>query len=154
MRKLIILNLFLIPAFLFAETLYVQSPVVKLFTEANAGGAGKLLKAGTELQKEGEQGDFFKVKSDSGSGYVLKVYVSKNPPSNKVNFGSSLDKTKSQLSRARSSQVSETASARGFSKSATGERIRGSAQDYDFDGVEWLEKIKIQEEEASKYQAE
>ncbi|MBK8394959.1 MAG: hypothetical protein IPL26_06885 [Leptospiraceae bacterium] len=87
MKKLIILSLFFtlfFPSWVFSNSVFVQSPIAKLLSEPNIASAGKLLKAGTELQQIGEQDMFIKVKSGSESGWVMKLYVSKVPPSNKA----------------------------------------------------------------------
>lgn len=108
---------FLFVDLLFANSVYVQSPIAKLLAEPNVASAGKPLKAGDALQQIGEQDMFLKVKSGNDTGWVMKLYVSKIPPSAKVSNSGNQDKSGAIQSRARASTFTETASARGLSES-------------------------------------
>lgn len=156
MKKLIILSLFFtlfFPSLVFSNSVFVQSPIAKLLSEPNIASAGKLLKAGTELQQIGEQDMFIKVKSGSESGWVMKLYVSKVPPSNKASNGAGQEKSTAVQSRARASTFTETASARGLSESKK-LRTRGNNDDYDFESLDWLDKVKVKSDDIAKYKEE
>ena len=156
MKKLIILSLFFtlfFPSWVFSNSVFVQSPIAKLLSEPNIASAGKLLKAGTELQQIGEQDMFIKVKSGSESGWVMKLYVSKVPPSNKASNGGNQEKSTAVQSRARASTFTETASARGLSESKK-LRTRGNNDDYDFESPDWLDKVKVKSDDIAKYKEE
>jgi hypothetical protein len=139
---------------LMASTLYVQSPIARLLSEPNLASTAKPLKSGLEVQKVGEQDMFFKIKTGTETGWILKIYTSKNPPSTKANTAAANDeKSGAVQSRARASTFTETASARGLSESKK-LRTRGNSDEYDFEGLEWLDKILISEEDKSKFKEE
>lgn len=139
--------------FVFSNTIYVQSPIAKLLSEPNIASAGKPIKAGSELTQIGEQDMFLKVKSGTDTGWIMKLYVSKIPPSAKVTTAGSQDKSGPIQSRARASTFTETASARGLSESKK-LRTRGNSDEYDFESLEWLDKIKVNPEDIEKYKEE
>jgi hypothetical protein len=139
--------------FVFSNTVYVQSPIAKLLSEPNIASAGKPIKAGSELTQIGEQDMFLKVKSGTDTGWIMKLYVSKIPPSAKVTTAGSQDKSGPIQSRARASTFTETASARGLSESKK-LRTRGNSDEYDFESLEWLDKIKVNPEDIEKYKEE
>jgi hypothetical protein len=139
--------------FVFSNTVYVQSPIAKLLSEPNISSAGKPIKAGSELTQIGEQDMFLKVKSGTDTGWIMKLYVSKIPPSAKVTTAGSQDKSGPIQSRARASTFTETASARGLSESKK-LRTRGNSDEYDFESLEWLDKIKVNPEDIEKYKEE
>jgi beta-barrel assembly-enhancing protease len=138
---------------LFSNSVFVQSPIAKLLVEPNVASAGKPLKAGLELQQIGEQDMFLKVKSGSDTGWVMKLYVSKIPPSAKVTNAGNQDKTGPIQSRARASTFTETASARGLSESKK-LRTRGNNDEYDFETLDWLDKVKVKPEDIEKFKEE
>ena len=150
-QKLIILLFTLfVPSLLFSNSVFVQSPIAKLLSEPNVASAGKPLKAGLELQQIGEQDMFLKVKSGSETGWVMKLYVSKIPPSSKVSNAGNQDKSGPIQSRARASTFTETASARGLSESKK-LRTRGNSDEYDFESLDWLDKVTVKPEDVQKY---
>jgi hypothetical protein len=51
------------------------------------------------------------------------------------------------------SNSTETASARGLSESKK-LRTRGNADEYDFESLDWLDKIKVKQEDIDKYKEE
>lgn len=144
MKKKIIL--ILINVQLLAAPMYVTSPVAKLLKEPSASADGQILTKGLVVDKIGEKDMFIKVVSEGKEGYVNKLFLSPNPPSGKVSFADSIDQSTSIKARARASSFTQTAAARGFSESQT-LRTRGGAQDYDMESIEWLEKLKIDENE-------
>ena len=152
-KLVIILSIIFISNILLSNTIYVQSPIAKLLAEPNIASAGKPLKAGTELLQIGEQDMFLKVKSGSDTGWVMKLYVSKIPPSAKVTSAGSQDKSGPIQSRARASTFTETASARGSSESKK-LRTRGNSDEYDFESLDWLDKIKVNPDDIEKYKEE
>ena len=118
-----------------AETLYVVSPAAKLLKEPKMSSPGTALKPGTPVNSIGQQGMFVQVQG----GYVSKLFLSKYPPTGKV------DTTKIKLNqqvatRDKASSYSETAAARGFSQ-GSGETFDNPAA-FDFDQVDWMEKQK------------
>ena len=136
---------------LFSNTLFVQSPIAKLLNEPNMSSAGKPLKSGTEVQQIGEQAMFLKVKSGSETGWVLKIYTSKIPPSAKADTAANNgEKSGAIQSRARASTFTETASARGLNESKK-LRTRGNSDEYDFESLEWLDKLSLKPEDVQKY---
>lgn len=149
---ILVVGIFL-PGLLFANSVFVQSPIAKLLSEPNVASAGKPLKAGIELIQVGEQDMFLKVKLGSETGWVMKLYVSKIPPSHKVSNAGNQDKSGSIQSRARASTFTETASARGLSESKK-LRTRGNNDEYDFETLDWLDKIKVNPEDVQKYREE
>jgi hypothetical protein len=153
LKLVVLLSSFLSFDLLFADSVYVQSPIAKLLAEPNVASAGKPLKAGDALVQIGEQDMFLKVKSGSDTGWVMKLYVSKIPPSAKVSNTGNQDKSGAIQSRARASTFTETASARGLSESKK-LRTRGNADEYDFESLDWLDKIKVKQEDIDKYKEE
>ena len=152
-QKLVIILFLLSSSLVFSNTVYVQSPIAKLLAEPNIASSGKPLKAGSELLQIGEQDMFLKVKSGTDTGWVMKLYVSKIPPSNKVTSAGNQDKSGPIQSRARASTFTETASARGLSESKK-LRTRGNNDEYDFESLDWLDKIKVNPEDIEKYKEE
>jgi len=136
-----------------ATPMYVQSPVAQLLPKPSAGEKGSLLPKGSVVNKTGEQDMFLKVTFEGKEGWINKMFVSTNPPSGKISFGSEIDKSTSIKARARASAFTQTAAARGYSESQT-LRTRGGAGDYDLEAISWLEKLKIEESELAQFQAE
>jgi len=101
----------------------------------------------------GEEGLFYQVRAGSGIGFVPKLYLSAFPPGDKVNFGTSIDKSTSVRARARASNFSQTAAARGLSESQK-LRTRGGLQDFDFDSISWIESLQIAPEDLRRFQTE
>lgn len=150
MKKLVLIALvFLVHVSLVANTLYVQSPAAKLHKDPVASSASTPLPKGASVRKTGEQGLFVKVVHEGQEGWVSKLFVSSTPPSGKVNFGSDIDKSTAVKARARASTFTQTAAARGFTESKS-VRTRGSAEDYDFDSISWLEKLPVKELEGNE----
>ncbi len=152
-KLVIILFPFFTSSFLFSNSVFVQSPIAKLLAEPNVASAGKPLKAGLELQQVGEQDMFLKVKSGGDTGWVMKLYVSKIPPSAKVSSAGNQDKSGPIQSRARASTFTETASARGLSESKK-LRTRGNNDEYDFESLDWLDKITVKPDDIEKFKEE
>jgi len=145
MKKLIFIFLLIVfQASLFANTMYVQSPAAKLTNEPFATASGTTLPQGAMVRKVGEQGLFVKVVYEGKEGWVNKLFLSTNPPSGKVSFGSDIDKSTAVKARARASTFTQTAAARGFTETKS-MRTRSSAEDYDFESLSWLEKLNIEE---------
>lgn len=140
---IIALGLAIAGAGLSAATLYVRSPAAKLLNapQMNAGGAP--LRKGQVLTQIGQQGMFYRVRTGAGTGYVSKLFVSKIKPGQKVSFGANVDKTTAVKARARASNYAQTASARGFSESKS-LRARGNLHEFDFDAVQWLERLEVE----------
>jgi hypothetical protein len=153
LKVVILLLTIFFPSLLFSNSVFVQSPIAKLLSEPNVASVGKPLKAGTELIQIGEQDMFLKVKTGSDTGWVMKLYVSKIPPSSKVSSAGNQDKSGAIQSRARASTFTETASARGFSESKK-LRTRGNSDEYDFESLDWLDKVTLKPEDIQKYKEE
>lgn len=152
-KILFIFIVFLSFSLLTANSVYVQSPIAKLLAEPNVASTGKPLQAGQELQQIGEQDMFLKVKSGGDTGWVMKLYVSKIPPSNKVSSAGNADKSGPIQSRARASTFTETASARGLSESKK-LRTRGNNDEYDFESLDWLDRVVLKPEDIEKFKEE
>jgi len=146
MKKLSVTILFLSVSILYANTFYVQSPIAQLLPNPTAGGKGTPMTKGASVKKEGEQDMFYKVSYNGATGWVNKIFLSTNPPSQKASFGSEIDKSTEVKARARASSFTQTAAARGYSESQT-LRTRGGAEDYDLEAIAWLEKLPISEKE-------
>jgi hypothetical protein len=149
-RPIYLIVFFLLCESLIALTSYVSSPVARLHVEPNISSQSVPLEKGIIVNKIGEKDMFIKVTTDGKEGYVNKLFLSDKPPSGKVSFGSDIDQSTSVKARARASNFTQTAAARGFSESQT-LRTRGGAQDYDIDSIEWLQNLKISEEEINKF---
>jgi beta-barrel assembly-enhancing protease len=150
MKKLL-LTFFSLGFALTAAPMYVQSPIAQLLEKPQANTKGTQLAKGAVVNKTGEQDMFIKVTFEGKEGWVNKLFLSENPPSGKVSFGSEIDKSTSVKARARASSFTQTAAARGFSESQT-LRTRGGAADYDLEAIEWLEKLKIDESNLTNLQ--
>ena len=96
---------------------------------------------------------FLKVKSGTDTGWVMKLYVSKIPPSAKASSAGNQEKSNAVQSRARASTFTETASARGLSESKK-LRTRGNNDEYDFESLDWLDKVSVKKEDIAKYKEE
>jgi hypothetical protein len=147
--------IYLIIFFIFCESLialtsYVTSPIARLHIEPNISSQSVSLKKGIVVNKIGEKDMFIKVTTDGKEGYVNKLFLSDKPTSGKVSFRSDIDQSTSVKARARASNFTQTAAARGFSESQT-LRTRGGINDYDMDSIKWLESIKIDEKEIEKF---
>ena len=139
---------------IFSNSIYVQSPIAKILNDPNMASPGKPLKQGTEVTQIGEQDMFLKIKNGSEIGWILKIYTSKIPPSTKANSAATQnEKSPGIQSRARASTFTETASARGLSESKK-LRTRGNNDEYDFEGLEWLDKISLKPEDIKSYKEE
>ncbi|MCP5502210.1 MAG: hypothetical protein H7A25_20090 [Leptospiraceae bacterium] len=140
-RVLVVVFAILFVGSLYArESVYVISPSAKLMAEPKIAGAGTSLERGAKLSVLAKEGMFYKVSHNGKTGYVAKVFTSSQAPAKEkasVNVADSGSQTPS--ARKRASGFSETASARGLT--ATEEaRIHGSAKDYDFMSVNWLDE--------------
>ncbi len=133
------------------RTLYVQSPAAKLLSAARMDAPGTPLNRGEAVTQTGEEGMFYQVRSNAGTGFVPKLYLSSFAPGSRVNFGN-IDRDTSVKARARASNYSQTASARGLSSSES-LRTRGSLSDYDFDGLDWIERLSPSQDEVSEFRA-
>jgi hypothetical protein len=150
LRPIYLIVFFILCESLIALTSYVTSPIARLHKEPNISSQSVPLEKGTIVNKIGEKDMFIKVTTDGKEGYVNKLFLSDKPTSAKVSFGSDIDQSTSIKARARASNFTQTAAARGFSESQT-LRTRGGAQDYDMDSIEWLQNLKISEEEINKF---
>ena len=154
MKNLIYLISSLLSINLFSTTIYVQSPIAKILAEPNMSSSGKPLKQGLEVTQIGEQDMFLKIKNGSEIGWVLKIYTSKIAPSTKANSAASQNEKSSAIqSRARASTFTETASARGLNESKK-LRTRGNSEEYDFEGLEWLDKVTVKKEDLKNFKEE
>ncbi len=142
MKKLVLFLVLVSSSSLLANALYVQSPVAKLHKEPVASSSSSPLPQGAMVRKLGEKDLFIKVVYEGQEGWVNKLFLSSNPPSGKVDFGSDIDKSTAVKARARASTFTQTAAARGFVESKT-LRTRGASEDYDFDSITWLEKLPV-----------
>ncbi|MBL8019191.1 MAG: hypothetical protein JNM27_05965 [Leptospirales bacterium] len=132
--------------------MYIQSPSARLLDSPKMDAAGPALARGTAVTQTGEEGLFFKIRTDSGSGYVPRLYASAFPPSQKVNFGTGVDKDTSVKARARASNYSQTVAARGISESQS-LRTRSGFQDFDFDSIGWIEHIQVSQAEQTAFES-
>lgn len=146
MKKLILVLALVSFSGLLANTLYVQSPVAKLHKDPVATSPSSAISQGAMVRKVGEKDLFIKVVYEGNEGWVNKLFLSSNPPSGKVDFGSDIDKSTAVKARARASTFTQTAAARGFTESKS-LRTRGAAEDYDFDSITWLEKLSVKKVE-------
>jgi len=147
--------IYLIIFFIFCESIialtsYVTSPIARLHIEPNISSQSIPLEKGTIVNKIGEKDMFIKVTTDGKEGYVNKLFLSDKPTSGKVSFASDIDQSTSIKARARASNFTQTAAARGFSESQT-LRTRGKGNEYDMESIEWLQNLKISEEEINKF---
>lgn len=122
--------------------LYIQSPAARLLSAPRMDAPGPPLTRGDRVMQTGEEGSFFRVTGAPGSGFVPRLFASAFAPGQKVNYGNSIDRDTSTKARARASNYSETASARGLSESQN-LRTRGGIHDFDFDSIEWIERLDI-----------
>ncbi|MDX1960122.1 MAG: hypothetical protein SFU98_16255 [Leptospiraceae bacterium] len=150
--KTILTILFTTSIALSANTFYVQSPIAQLLPNPVAGGKGTPMEKGASVKKEGEQDMFYKVSYNGATGWVNKIFLSTNPPTQKASFGAEVDKSTSVKARARASSFTQTAAARGYSESQT-LRTRGAAEDYDLEAIGWLEKLPISDKEISDFES-
>ncbi|MCE9596559.1 MAG: hypothetical protein K8S54_01195 [Spirochaetia bacterium] len=132
------------------RTMYIQSPSARLLNAPKMDASGPAIARGTAITQTGEEGLFFRVRTDSGTGYVPRLYASAFPPSQKVNFGTGIDKDTAVKARARASNYSQTVAARGISESQT-LRTRSGLQDFDFDSIDWIEHVQISQAEMSAF---
>lgn len=147
---IVLIQLFLVGSLL-SKAVYVVSPAAKLLNQPNNSSVQGSLEKGASLDVLGEEGMYYKVRYKSQTGWVSRMYVSNTAPSNsKVNFATSLDKSTTVKARARASAYSQTASARGLTQTET-LRTRGNANDYDFASIQWLESIKITDDELKQF---
>jgi len=147
---------FLFPIFADRQ-MYIQNPSAKLLTEPRMNAPGAPLTRGQRVTQTGEQGMFFAIRSDEGSGFVPKLYTSAFAPGETVRISGPLERDSGVRARARASNFSQTAAARGLSESQS-IRTRGNLDEYDFASVDWLETIKTspakQEEFRNEAEAE
>ncbi|HMV77794.1 MAG TPA: hypothetical protein PK453_08280 [Leptospiraceae bacterium] len=142
--RFIIPAVFIFTSALYSNTLYVQSPAAQLLSSPTASSSGSPLPKGAAVRKVGEKDMFIQVSYNGQDGWVNKLFLSTNPVSSKVSFGSEIDKSTSVKARARASAFTQTAAARGYSESKS-LRTRGSAEEYDFASIDWLEKVRVEE---------
>ena len=142
MRRLVSISLLLGAGLLQADrALYVQSPAARLLSEPRMDSAGPPLSKGAQVTQVGEQGIFFRVRSNAGTGFLPKVFASAFAPGERANLGS-IERSSAMKARSRASNYSQTAAARGLSESQS-LRVRGSLSDFDFDSILWLENVDV-----------
>ena len=142
MKNALLLLLFVISSALAARILYVQSPAAKLLSGPALNTRGVRIAKGTAVNQIGRQGLFLQVRGSSGTGWLLKLFVGPAPPGKRLDVGASVDRTSSVRARARASQFSQTAAARGLVESKN-MRARGDASEFDFSAIEWLERRDV-----------
>lgn len=133
----------------YAADLYVQSVKAPIFSSPSMGSpkvadAGK----GDQLKELEKKGDWHKVAYKDKTGWVSRLLVASKPPAGKVSL---LEETEEKLekgARKRASAFTTAAAARGLAE----DRARVSDKyRVDHRGVEWMEAVKVGDEESLKF---
>jgi len=147
--SLLIGLLLIAPYMVHAADLYVQSVKAPIFSEPSLGSKRLAESAKGELLKEIEKkGDWYQIDYKGVSGWVSRLLVSTKPPLGKVSILEEADEMLEKGARKRASAFATAAAARGLAE----ERARISDKyKVDYEGVEWMEALKIADEDASKF---
>src|SRR3989338_1147303 len=147
--SLLIGLLLIAPYMVHAADLYVQSVKAPIFSEPSLGSKRLAESARGELLKEIEKkGDWYQIDYKGVSGWVSRLLVSTKPPLGKVSILEEADEMLEKGARKRASAFATAAAARGLAE----ERARISDKyKVDYEGVEWMEALKIADEEASQF---
>lgn len=133
----------------YAADLFVQSVKAPLFSSPSMG-SPKVVDAskGDQLKELEKKGDWHKVAYKDKTGWVSRLLVASKPPAGKVSL---LEETEEKLekgARKRASAFTTAAAARGLAE----DRARVSDKyRVDHQGVEWMEALKISDEESLKF---
>ncbi len=133
-----------------ARVLYVQSPAAKLLPKPALNSPGVRLARGSSVREVGQEGLFYRVSAAGQTGWVAKLFVGPVPPGRRLDVGASVDRSQSVKARARASQFSQTAAARGLVESRS-VRARGDASEFDFSAVEWLERREVNDADLNDF---
>ena len=121
-----------------AGTYYVKNARARLLSRPSLRGNGPALAPGTKVTRIAQQGLFYRVKTNGRTGWVARLYLSTSPRTGRVRMGFAVSRSKSQQVRTRASAYTQTAAARGLTKSES-IRVRGAQHRYDFEAMTWLE---------------
>src|SRR3989338_4634560 len=145
----LIIGLLLSVPFAHAADLYVQSVRAPIFLEPTLGSKRLTESVKGELLKEmDKKGDWYQVDYKGVNGWISRLLVSTKPPLGKVSILEETEEMLEKGARKRASAFATAAAARGLAE----ERARISDKyKVDYEGVEWMEALKIADEEASKF---
>ena len=152
---IILATINLMASWTFAEeikTLYIQAATAKLKSEAKVGSkdVAKLIR-GDSLQVLEIQEGWYKVRFNSETGWISKLFVSPTKPMNQSELIQSNDVSPEKTSRKRSSAYAVSAATRGLS---AGSRGRDNQQKYrsNDQALEKLEKNMVDEGALEQFQ--
>lgn len=145
----LLLIIFLFPTGTYAADLYIQSVKAAILSAPSLGSKKIAEVVKGEAVKELEKKDnWYRVGYKGKDGWVSRLLVGPRPPAAKVSL---LEETGEKLEkgvRKRASAFTTAAAARGLAE----ERARISDKyKVDFEGVEFMERMKIGEEEALRF---
>ena len=150
MRHLIIFILFF-PTMSGAQTLFVQSQKLALKAEANMSASEVTgLVRGDEVTLIEKQGTWLKVQKGEKTGWVSKLFVSKNRPVGAATLAQEVTASESKTSRRRESSYSVSASTRGLMPIQRSRTGRESYQS-DNEALELIISRQISESEISEF---
>ena len=132
-----------------AADLYVQSVKAPIFSSPSMG-SPKVVDAskGDQLKELEKKGDWHKVVYKDKTGWVSRLLVASKPPAGKVSLLEETDEKLEKGARKRASAFTTAAAARGLAE----ERARASDKyRVDHRGVEWMEALKVSDEESLKF---
>ncbi|RME69377.1 MAG: SH3 domain-containing protein [Nitrospirae bacterium] len=144
--------LIFLPVIAYGIDLYVHSLKAPLLAEPVLG-AKKVayVKKGEVLNLLEKRGNWYKVRHGDLTGWVSRLFVDTRPPMTRISILVQQGEEVQKGARRRASAYITAAAARGLME----ERARLSDRyNVDFDGIKWLETMKITDEEINKFLSE
>ena len=108
---------------------------------------------GLAVNQVGQQGLFLQIRARGQTGWIPKLFVGPARPGKRLDIGAAVTRSESVQARARASQFSQTAAARGLLESKS-IRARGEASQFDFSAVEWLERRQVTTKDLEQFARE
>jgi hypothetical protein len=149
--KYLLLIFILCPNLGWAESLFVQSQKTALLSEAKMGSpeVGPVVR-GDELVVVETSGNWYQVKKGTVTGWISKLFVSKNKPVGAATLAQEVTASEAKSSRRRESAYSVSASTRGLMPM---QRSRSDRQSFqaDHEALEWIQNRKVSDEEIADF---
>jgi len=149
LRICMILLLMVSPVYVYGAEVYVQSLKAPILAEPKMGSKEvATARRGDALEILEKTQGWYRVKYKDVAGWVWKLLVDTGPPKGKVSILEETDQKLEEGARRRASAYVTAAAARGFME----ERSRLNTLYWlNFDDLEWLEKIKVEDERALRF---
>lgn len=143
-----------LPAGVFAETLYVKKSGTKLQAEASAKSrVVRELAQGTAVEVKEKSGKFYKVKADGAEGFVFKFLLTGKQPQTKDAGGGLLDILGGD-SKIAAKESTSASSIRGLSPMSEEHAQKKGISKQDIEAVKQMEEFKVSAGEVDQFLAQ